>query len=160
MVVQLKFIISYILFTEILRWIMSDSSIRDWWRQFKKDAQVCIMKGSRLRDTNQSWLKTWFTKLFEKTDVTISDLSTRFSKISQSALYIKKKNVWKLELPQFICPLDSKIRLQMSTRLNVIKVFLERLEMEGEEFLQQIVTGYETLASKHVGSNKELIIHK
>jgi len=48
----------------------------------------------------------------------------------------------------------------MSTRLNVIKVFLERLEMEGEEFLQQIVTGYETLASKHVGSNKELIIHK
>lgn len=129
-----------------------------WCRQFEMDTRVCIMNGAK--GTNRSWLKTWFTKLFEKTDITISDLSTRFFKLSQRSLHTKQNHVWKLRLPQFMCLLGPKT--QMSIRPNMVnsgKAFLKRLEMvKVKNFYSKL--WLETLAPKNFGSNEELINHK
>ncbi|XP_026811202.1 uncharacterized protein LOC113552537 [Rhopalosiphum maidis] len=125
---------------------MSDGSVHDWCRKFKNgltdmhneedQGHKSIMTEDVVHQVDQ------FVRQNKR--FTISELATRFFEISRTTLYrIVSES---LGYHKFCASWVSKqlTDVHKTQRVNSGKTFLGRLEMEGEEFLQQIVTGDKT----------------
>lgn len=126
--------------------IMSDGMVRKWVRAFK-DGRTNVHdeeRSGRPSVINEDFVQKVDAKVRENRRFTISSLSDCFPQYSRSVLYhIVTENLNYRKLCSRWVP-KMLTHLHKTQRLGSALTFLERYHNEGEDFLNQIVTGDET----------------